>query len=287
MRVDGVQIGAGAPTYIIAEIGINHNGSLFTAEKLIDLAAGAGCQAVKFQKRTVDVVYSAEELAKPRENIFGATNGDLKRGLEFGREAYEHIARHCRKAGISWFASPWDIGSVDFLEDVGATSYKIASACLTDLELLSRIAQTGKPVFMSTGMSSDEQVRAAVDTLCPDKNVSQLALMHCTSVYPCPPELCNLDRLYELEQQYDCVIGYSGHETGLAPSLAAVAMGAEVIERHITLDRSMWGSDQSASLEPEGLKRLVRDIRCIELAMDRVDTSEAERPTREKLRRVG
>lgn len=286
MKIDGTQIGNGAPTYIIGEIGINHNGSMYTAQKLIDVAASAGCNAVKFQKRTVDVVYTAEELARPRENPFGATNGDLKRGLEFDRDEYVALSQYCASRHISWFASPWDVGSVDFLEDVGVCAYKVASACVTDLELLRRIAQTDKPVIMSTGMSTDEQVDAAIEALCPDGNLTQLALLHCVSTYPCAPEHCNLPRLLTLQERYDCVIGYSGHETGLAPSLAAVAMGADIIERHITLDRSMWGSDQAASVEPDGLRRLVRNIRAIELATTPADTSEIERPVREKLRRV-
>lgn len=277
-------VGPGEPTFLVAEIGINHNGDLEQAKKLINIAAGAGCDAVKFQKRTIDVVYTAEELALPRDNPFGQTNGDLKRGLEFGQDEYAEIDSFCRSLGIPWLASCWDVESVDFIEQFDPPCYKISSACLTDDRLLRHHRSKGRPILLSTGMSTTEQIDHAVEVLGREK----LALMHCTSSYPCKPEELNLKLIPRLIERYDLPVGYSGHEIGLYTTLAAVVLGACVVERHITLDRAMWGSDQAASIEPHGLARLVKDIRAVELAMgDGVkQVYESEIPVQRKLRRA-
>lgn len=277
-------IGTGQPVYVIAEIGINHNGDLNLARKLIDAAANAGCDAVKFQKRTVDVVYSPSELARPRENPFGKTNGDLKHGLEFDFAEYERLAACCEEHHIAMTASCWDEASLDFMEAFNPPFYKIASASLTDDNLLRHHRKTGKPLILSTGMSSLEEIDHAVNIL----GTKDLILLHCVSTYPARLEDLNLRAMVALEARYGIPVGYSGHETGLAPSLAAAAMGACVIERHITLDRAMWGSDQAASVEPQGLERLVRDIRNVETALgDGLKTVlPEERPIQQKLRRV-
>lgn len=285
IRIGDALVGPGHPTYVIAEIGINHNGSLDTAKQLIDVAVEAGCDAVKFQKRTVDVVYTAEELQRPRENPFGPTNGDLKRGLEFDEAAYREIDRHCRTRGIVWFASCWDERSVDFIERFSPPCYKIASASLTDDALLRYHRATSRPIILSTGMSTLEQIRHAVDVLETD----DLIVLHCNSTYPANLEELNLRTIQTLQKMYDAPVGYSGHEVGLPTTLAAVTLGAAVVERHVTLDRAMWGTDQAASLEPAGLKRLVRDIRAIERALgDGIKVVyESERPIMTKLRRIG
>jgi N-acetylneuraminate synthase len=278
-------VGDGQPSFIVAEIGINHNGDINTTKKLIDAAMLAGCDAVKFQKRTVDVVYTAEELARPRENPFGVTNGDLKRGLEFGVEQYKEIDRYCADKGIMWYVSCWDEASVDFMEENFETPcYKIASASLTDDNLLRYHLQTERPIIISTGMSTIEQVDHAVDVL----GKENLIILHCTSTYPSKVEELNLRVIDTLKQRYDVPIGYSGHEVGLATTLAAVALGSCMVERHITLDRAMWGSDQAASIEPSGFARMVKDIRAIETSMgDGVKQVYAsELPIIDKLRRV-
>jgi len=276
--------GHGHPCFIVAEIGINHNGDLELARRLIDAAADAGCDAVKFQKRTVEVVYTPEELARPRENPFGPTNGDLKRGLEFGEAGYREVDAHCRERGLLWFASCWDEGSVDFMERFDPPCYKIASASLTDERLLRHHRKTGRPLILSTGMSTMDEIRRAVEIL----GLENLVLLHCTSTYPSQPEELNLRTIETLRREFGCPVGYSGHEVGLQTTLAAVALGACVVERHITLDRAMWGSDQAASVEPHGFARLVRDIRVIERAMgDGVKrVYDSELPIRDKLRRV-
>jgi N-acetylneuraminate synthase len=285
VKIGNRVIGEGQPCFIIAEIGINHNGSLDLAKKLIDAAALAGCDAVKFQKRTVDVVYTPEELAKERENPFGPTNGDLKRGLEFGQSEYEEIDRYCRDKNILWFTSCWDEGAVDFIEQFNPVCYKIASASLTDDNLLRHHRKYGRPIIVSTGMSTIEEIDHAVEVL----GKKDLVLLHCTSTYPSKPEELNLSAIDALRVRYGVPIGYSGHEVGLAPSVAAATLGACVVERHITLDRSLWGSDQAASVEWQGFWRLVKDIRAIENAMGdgvkRVYISEV--PIIKKLRRVG
>ena len=285
VKIGGTSVGEGHPCFIIGEIGINHNGDIDLAKKLIDVAEAAGCDAVKFQKRTVDVVYSAEELAKPRENPFGPTNGDLKRGLEFEMEEYQEIDRYCREQGIFWFASCWDEASVDFIDQFNVPCYKIASASLTDDGLIrhTRIKSKNRPVLLSTGMSTLEQIDHAVEVL----GKENLVVIHTTSTYPAYYEELSLKVIPVLKQRYGVPVGYSGHETGLPSSVAAATLGACVVERHITLDRSMWGSDHAASLEPSGLTRLIRDIRLVEKSMgDGVKrVIEREVPVLKKLRR--
>ena len=284
IKIGKEMVGDGHPCYVIAEIGINHNGEIEVAKKLIDVAVSAKCGAVKFQKRTIDVVYSADELARPRESPFGETNGDLKYGLEFGQEEYENIDRYCKQVGIDWFASCWDEQSVDFIAQFDVPCYKIASASLTDDGLLRHTRSKGRPVMLSTGMSTLEQIDHAVEVL----GKEDLVVLHSTSTYPALYEELNLRVIPALRQRYALPVGYSGHETGLSTSIASVALGACVVERHITLDRSMWGSDQAASIEPQGFVRLVRDIRLVETAMgDGVKrVVEREVPIMKKLRRV-
>jgi N-acetylneuraminate synthase len=284
VKIGNRWVGEGEPCLVVAEIGINHNGDLDITRKLISAALLAGADAVKFQKRTVDVVYSAEELARPRENPFGKTNGDLKRGLEFGYEQYRVIDGYCRLHKIIWFASCWDEASVDFMEEFEPPCYKIASASLTDDKLLRHHRRTGRPIILSTGMSTLNQIDHAVEVL----GVENLVLMHTTSTYPSKLEELNLRVLNTLRDRYQVPVGYSGHEVGLATTVAAATLGACMIERHITLDRAMWGSDQAASVEPNGFARLVRDIRGIEVALgDGVKKVYAsEEPIIAKLRRV-
>ncbi len=279
------QIGADRPCYIIAEIGINHNGDIDLAKKLISVAVSAGCDAVKFQKRTVDVVYTAAELATPRDNPFGSTNGDLKRALEFGLDDYREIDAFCKSVKMPWFASPWDEASVDFLEQFDVPCHKVASASLTDDNLLRHIRSTGKPIILSTGMSRSDEIDHAVDVL----GKKDLILLHACSTYPAQYDELNLRVIPVLQKRHGVPVGYSGHETGITSSVAATVLGASVVERHITMDRAMWGSDQAASLEPNGILRLVRDIRLVEQSMgDGVKrVYEREYPIIKKLRRVG
>jgi N-acetylneuraminate synthase len=276
--------GSSQPCYVIAEIGINHNGDIDLAKQLINVAVGAGCSTVKFQKRTIEVVYSAEELAKPRENPFGPTNGDLKRGLEFGIEEYKEIDRYCREVKIDWFASCWDEASVDFIAQFDVPCFKVASASLTDDNLLRHTRAIGKPILLSTGMSTLEEIDHAIEIL----GKKDLVLMQACSTYPAYYEELNLRVIDTLIDRYGVPVGYSGHETGLPSTVAARVMGACMVERHITLDRSMWGSDHAASLEPNGITRLVRDIRLIEKSMgDGVKrVLDREQPIIKKLRRV-
>lgn len=285
VRIGSKLVGDEQPCFVIAEIGINHNGDVDLAKRLISVAVAAGCDAVKFQKRTVDVVFSAEELAKPRENPFGPTNGDLKYGLEFEQEEYEEIDAFCKSVKMPWFASPWDEGSVDFMESFKPPVYKIASASLTDDNLLRHVRATGRPIILSTGMSSYAEIDHAVEVL----GKEDLVLMHATSTYPAYyPEL-NLRVIPTMAERYGVPIGYSGHETGIPTSVCAAVLGACCVERHITMDRSMWGSDHAASLEPNGISRLVRDIRLWEQAKgDGVKrVYEREFPIIKKLRRIG
>ncbi len=257
-------IGPGQPVYVIGEIGINHNGDLDVAKALVDVAAAAGCQAVKFQKRTPEVCVPLEQQSQIRSTPWGEmTYLDYRYRVEFDREQYAEIAEHCAAKGLHWFASPWDVPSVAFLEDLDVPCHKVASATLTDGELLRALRDTGKPILLSTGMSTLEQVDRAVELLGTDR----LVLLHATSTYPLPPEEANLRTITTLQQRYGVPVGYSGHERGLQISLAAVTLGAVCLERHITLDRAMWGSDQAASLEPGGLEHLVRDVRIIETAL--------------------
>jgi N-acetylneuraminate synthase len=285
VRVGDRIVGDDQPCFIVAEIGINHNGDVDLAKMLIGVAVAAGCDAVKFQKRTVDVVYTPAELSATRENPFGPTNGDLKYGLEFLQEDYEEIDAFCKSVNMCWFASPWDEGSVDFLEKFSTPVYKIASASLTDDKLLRSIRKTGKPIILSTGMSTYAEIDHAVDVL----GKQDLVLMHATSTYPANYEELNLRVIPALAKRYGVPVGYSGHETGIPTSLCAAVLGACCVERHITLDRAGWGSDQAASLEPNGITRLVRDIRLWESAKgDGIKcVYEREIPIIKKLRRVG
>lgn len=284
VEIAGRRVGPDQPCLIVAEIGINHNGDVGLARKLVSAAVTAGCDAVKFQKRTVDVVYSADELARPRESPFGTTNGDLKRGLELDEEAYAAIDEYCRMLDTVWFASCWDEASVDFIERFDPPCYKIASASLTDDDLLRHHRKYGRPIILSTGMSSLDEIDHAVEVL----GTGDLVLLHTTSTYPSRPDELNLRAIVTLRERYGVPVGYSGHEVGLATTVAARALGACVIERHITLDRAMWGSDQAASVEPSGFARLVKDVRAVESALgDGIKTVyDSELPVKEKLRRV-
>jgi len=285
VQVGGRFVGPGYPAFVVGEIGINHNGDLELAKRLIGAAVASGCDAVKFQKRTIEAVYTPDELARQRESPFGTTNGDLKRGLEFGHSEYAEIDRVCRNLGLTWFASCWDEASVDFIEAFSPPCYKIASACLTDDDLLRYHRRKNRPIFLSTGMSSLQQIDHALEVL----GREDLVLLHCTSTYPSKMQELNLKVIPRLIERYDVPIGYSGHEVGLYTTLVAVVLGACVVERHITLDRAMWGSDQAASVEPQGMARLVRDIRAVEIAMgDGVkQVYESEIPVMRKLRRIG
>ncbi len=277
-------VGDNLPAYVIAEIGINHNGDLDLAKRLISVAVAAGCDGVKFQKRTIEVVYGEEELSRLRESPFGATNGDLKYGLEFEEEEYAELDAYCRAVKMPWFASCWDEHAVDVIAKFDVPCFKIASASLTDDNLLRHTRRKGKPIILSTGMSTYEQIDHAVAVL----GSEELVLMHSCSTYPAYYEELNLKVIPKMRERYGVPVGYSGHETGLSSSVAAVVLGACSIERHITMDRAMWGSDQAASLEPNGITRLVRDIRLVEQSMgDGVKrVFEREVPIMKKLRRV-
>jgi N-acetylneuraminate synthase len=285
VRIGDKFVGDAQPCYVVAEIGINHNGDIDLAKRLISVAVGAGCNAVKFQKRTINVVYSAEELAKPRESPFGTTNGDLKRGLEFEFEEYQEIDRYCREVKMPWFVSCWDEASVDVIARFNVPCFKIASASLTDDNLLRHTRATGKPIILSTGMSTLEQIDHAVEVL----GKEDLVILHSCSTYPAYYEELNLRTMFTLRDRYGVPVGYSGHETGLPSSVAAVALGACMLERHITLDRSLWGTDHAASLEPNGITKLISYIRMAEKSLgDGVKrVLEREQPIIRKLRRVG
>ena len=251
--------------YIIAEIGINHNGDMKIAKELIDLAAYEGCNAVKFQKRDIDLVYTQEFLDSSRESPWGTTQREQKNGLEFGLEEYSEIDTFCASKGIDWFASAWDLNSQKFLQQFNCKYNKIASAMIVYNDLLKMVAEEGKHTFISTGMSTAEDIQNAVDIFRAEN--CSFELMHCVSTYPTEPEHQNLRAIKTLKQQYDCDVGYSGHEGGTAISHAAASLGITSIERHITLNRAMYGSDQAASLEPAGLKNIVGAVRKIESAM--------------------
>ena len=285
VQVNGKLIGSNSPVYVIAEIGINHNGDIEIAKKLMDVAAQSGCDAVKFQKRTPEICVPEDQKSVLRETPWGTmTYFDYKKRIEFEDAEFKIIDIHAKKLNIDWFASPWDVPSVDFLEKFEVPCHKIASACVTDIELLSAINQTQKTTILSTGMSSIDEIDKAVATLVD----VPLAIAQSTSTYPCVASELNLRALISLAERYNVPTGYSGHEHGLQATIAAVALGATFIERHITLDRSMWGTDHSASLEPAGLQRLVRDIRIVEEALgDGVkQVYPSEIPVRAKLRRV-
>jgi N-acetylneuraminate synthase len=265
VSIGSTVIGGGHPVYVIAEIGLNHNGDVELAKQLIDVAAEAGANAVKFQKRTPEISTPAHMRDVPRETPWGTMSYlEYRYRVEFDRDQYLEIGDYATMRGLEWFASPWDVPSVDFLEDVGVRAHKVASASLTDVELLERLRDTGKPIILSTGMSTIDEIDRALSILSTDRVI----LMHATSTYPMEPEEANLKVIATLRDRYPGIpVGYSGHERGLQISLAAVAMGAVAVERHITLDRAMWGSDHAASLEPTGLNHLVRDIRVIEEAL--------------------
>ncbi len=279
-------VGDGHPTYIVAEIGINHNGDLEIAKAMIDAAVHAGVDAVKFQKRTPEICTPPEQQKQMRETPWGyITYLEYRYKVEFGLEEYREIDRYCREKGVSWFASVWDEPSVDFMEQFDTIAYKIPSAALTDHNLLRYVRRTGRPIILSTGMSTMDQIRRAVDVL----GTENLILTHCTSTYPCDPEELNLRMIQTLRDEFpDVPIGYSGHEVGLVTSVVAVALGACLVERHLTLDRAMWGSDQAASVEPGGFERLVKYIRVTEAALgDGIKrVYESEKPSLRKLRRV-
>ncbi|MCU0641455.1 MAG: N-acetylneuraminate synthase family protein [Candidatus Margulisbacteria bacterium] len=264
LRVGGKVIGEGQPCFIIAEIGINHNGSLEIAKTLIDAAVLAGCDAVKFQKRTPELCVPLAQRDLIRETPWGEmTYMEYRKKLELNRDDYAEIDRYCREKGIIWCTSCWDVASVDFIEQFEPSCYKIASASLTDDDLLRRLKATNRPLIVSTGMSTMAQIKHALDLLSKDT----LVLTHCTSSYPCKPEELNLRMIKTLQSKFPYPVGYSGHEVGLQTTYAAVVYGACLVERHITLDRAMWGSDQAASVETSGFLRLVRDIRTIEKAL--------------------
>lgn len=278
-------VGESHPVYIVAEIGINHNGSLETAKRLIDAAVLAGCNAVKFQKRTPELCVPPEQRDKMRQTPWGYISYmEYRYKVEFGYEEYRTIAEYCREREIAWLSSCWDEPSVDFMEQFNPIAYKIPSAAVTDTNLIRYLRKTGRPLILSTGMSTMDEIKAAVE-LTGAKN---LLITHCTSTYPCPPEELNLRVINVLKKTFNCPIGYSGHEVGLPTTVAAVAMGACLIERHITLDRAMWGSDQAASVEPGGFARLVKYIRVVEAAQgDGIKkVYDSELPVRAKLRRA-
>jgi N-acetylneuraminate synthase len=278
-------VGDGHPTYVVAEIGINHNGDIEIAKQLMDAAKHAGVDAVKFQKRTPELCTPPDQRNVMRETPWGyITYLEYRHKIEFGEAEYREVDRYAKEIGITWFVSVWDEPSVDFIEAFDPVAYKVPSAALTDHGLLRKLRATGRPIILSTGMSTIDQIKAAVELL----DMDNLIICHTTSAYPCPPEELNLRMVQTLKETYPCPIGYSGHEVGLIPSVVAVALGACLVERHITLDRAMWGSDQAASVEPGGFERLVKYIRVTELSLgDGVKrVYDSELPSLKKLRRV-
>jgi N-acetylneuraminate synthase len=278
-------VGEGHPTYVIAEIGINHNGDMANTRKLIDAAKHAGVDAVKFQKRTPEICVPDDQKNAMRETPWGyITYLEYRYKVEFGEAQYREIDQYCKDIGIDWFASVWDEAAVDFLEAFEPVCYKIPSASLTDSGLLNKIRSTNRPVILSTGMSTMEQIRKAVKII----GLDNLVLTHATSTYPCEPEELNLRMIETLRKEFPVPIGYSGHEVGLIPSVLAAGLGACIVERHITLDRAMWGGDQAASVEPSGFERLVKYIRVAEQALgDGVKrVYDSELSSLKKLRRV-
>ena len=274
-------------TFITAELGINHNGDIDIAKKLIDTAKLAGCNAVKFQKRTVEKVYSKEVLDSPRNSPWGTTTREQKNGIEFSKNEYDIIDKYCKNNHIEWYASAWDVESLEFLKQYEFKYNKVASAMLTNMELINKIAQEKKHTFVSTGMSNMDQIKTAVNIF--KKNECPFELQHSNSSYPMKIEEANLNCIKTLQNEFECNVGYSGHESlGYLICVAAVILGATSIERHITLDRSMYGSDQPASLEPAGLQRLVRDIRNIDLIMGDGEKIiwDSEIPVMKKLRNM-
>lgn len=270
--------------FVIAEIGINHNGDINIAKKLIDMAKSCGCDAVKFQKRDINTVYTKEELNSDRESPWGNKFIDQKLGLEFEEKEYDIIDQYCKKINIEWFASAWDEKSLDFLDRYNLRYNKVASALITNLNLIEKIAKQKKYTFVSTGMSDYKVIDEAVKIL--KKYDCPFEVMHCVSAYPCPEEILNLNIINKLKERYKCDVGYSGHEASVVPSIVAATLGISSLERHITLDRSMYGSDQSASLEEPGLKNLVNSVRKIPIVIGNQDKKifEEEVPVAKKLR---
>lgn len=278
-------VGDGHPAYIVAEIGINHNGDLEIAKKLIEGAKHAGVDAVKFQKRTPELCVPPEQRNQMRETPWGyITYLEYRYKVEFGEKEYSEIDRFCKEIGMDWFVSVWDEPSVDFMEAYNPICYKIPSASLTDHALLKHLRATGRPLILSTGMSSMEQIKKAVSVIGEDN----LVITHATSTYPCDPQELNLRMIPTLRETFRCPIGYSGHEVGLVTSAVAVGLGACMVERHITLDRALWGSDQAASVEPQGFEKLVKYIRVTEKSLgDGVKrVYDSELSSMKKLRRV-
>jgi len=274
-------------TYIIAEIGINHNGDLNIAKRLIDIAAAAGCDAVKFQKRDPDVCVPEHQKNVEKDTPWGTmTYLEYKHKTEFGKEEYDEIDRYCKEREIRWSASPWDLGSLDFLLKYDVPFVKIPSAMLTNLELIEAAAKSGKKVIVSTGMSTEEEIYKAICILEPGPEMYDYAILHCNSTYPAPLDELNLSCIKTMKDKYGCEVGYSGHEFRLGTSVAAIYLGATIIERHITLDRSMWGSDHLGSVEPQGLFKLVSGIRELEQAFGdgAIKVTDSEKPVRKKLR---
>lgn len=286
LKIGNRMVGDGHPAYLIAEIGINHNGDLGIAKQMIDAAMHAGVDAVKFQKRTPEIATPPDQQAQMRETPWGyITYLEYRHKVEFNEEQYCEIERYCQQKGIAWLASVWDEQSVDFMQKFDTPAYKIPSASLTDYNLIRKARATGKPLILSTGMSTMDQIRKGAE-IAGEKD---LLLMHCTSTYPCEPEELNLKMVETLRREFpNTPVGYSGHEVGLVPSAIAVALGACMVERHLTLDRAMWGTDQAASVEPGGFERLVKYIRVSEAALgDGVKkVYESEQPSLKKLRRV-
>lgn len=285
-RIGNRLVGDGHPTYIIAEIGINHNGDLETAKRMIDAAVHAGADAVKFQKRTPEVATPDELKNQMRETPWGYISYlEYRRKVEFNASQYREIDQYCREKKIDWMVSVWDEPSVDFMERFGTPAYKVPSASLTDFDLIRKTRRTGKPLILSSGMSTMQQVKKGIEIAGSD----HLVMMHCTSTYPCEPEELNLNMIKTLREMFPAIpIGYSGHEVGLVPTAVAVAFGACMVERHLTLDRAMWGSDQAASVEPAGFERLVKYIRVTEASLgDGVKrVYDSELGSMKKLRRV-
>jgi N-acetylneuraminate synthase len=269
VKIGSRMVGDGHPVYIVAEVGINHNGDLESARRLIDAAAHAGVDAVKFQKRTPELCVPPEQRSQMRETPWGYISYlEYRYKVEFGLDEYREIDRYCKQKGITWFASVWDEPSVDFIEAFDPICYKVPSASLTDHNLLRHLKKTSKPVIISTGMSTLEEIQAAVKVFGVENLISPgLVISHATSSYPCDPEELNLRMIQTLRQKFSCPIGYSGHEVGLVTSVVAAALGACLVERHITLDRALWGGDQAASVEPVGFERLVKYIRTTEISM--------------------
>ncbi|MDP7486354.1 MAG: N-acetylneuraminate synthase family protein [Dehalococcoidia bacterium] len=285
IKIGTTEIGNGQPVYIVGEIGINHNGDVGVVKQLIDVAAETGLNAVKFQKRTPELCVPRDQWDVERDTPWGVMKYiDYRYKVEFDESEYREIANYCASKEIDWFASPWDEEAVDFLEGFDTLCYKIASASVTDIPLLEKIRSTGRPVIMSSGMSTMDEIRTGVATL----GTGNLLICHSTSSYPCEPSELNLNMIGTLAAEFDVPIGYSGHETGLSTTVSAAVLGACLIERHITIDRAMWGSDQAASVEPQGVARLVRDIRVVESALgDGVKkVYESEIGVMQKLRRA-